>query len=286
MSTLHEASRDGHIERVKQLLDGGDATVDVKHENGRTSLMLASEYGHTDVVRLLLDRGAPVDEREPIGKNALWYACQKGHAEVVKQLLDGSELIDGGEQLLDAEVVQLLNDTFAKRLLEKGVSLVDLKDIRDKVLSTVVAFDEDQLGRMAAAQVRRGDGRVDGPGADGPGADESKREEQKAPSAQRTAKAFANATGTAVLQLVSLAGFARDRARKLRSSDPRLADDHQVLFARLQLAAAACIKNGEFGKDRDEKGVQKLFDSHDGGKALDHAVQIEAKELLLAQPVV
>ena len=53
----------------------------------------------------------------------------------------------------------------------------------------------------------------------------------------------------------------------------------------LQLAAAACIKNDKLGKDRDERGVQKLFDSHDGGKALDHAVQIEAKELL-AQPVV
>ena len=89
-----------------------------------------------------------------------------------------------------------------------------------------------------------------------------------------------------MLQLVHLAGFARERALKLRSSDPRSADDHQALFGRLQLAAAACVRNDESGEARDkEEDVQKLFLSDDGRKALEHAVQIEAKELL-AQPVV
>ena len=101
-----------------------------------------------------------------------------------------------------------------------------------------------------------------------------------------------DAAATAVLQLVRLAGFARERALKLRSSDPHSADDHQVLFGRLQLAAAACVQNDESGKARDEnkevweeKAAHKLLRSDDGRKALEHAVQIEAKELL-AQPVV
>ena len=93
--------------------------------------------------------------------------------------------------------------------------------------------------------------------------------------------AIAELTAKAVLQLVRLAGFARDRAREKRSSDPRAADDHRVLFARLQLAAAGCVQNDELG----EGGVQKLFVSHDGRQALEHAIQIEAKELL-AQPAV
>jgi len=93
------------------------------------------------------------------------------------------------------------------------------------------------------------------------------------------------ATAKAVLQLVRLAGFARDRARKLRSSDPRSADDHQALFGRLQLAAAACVRNDASGEARDEKAVKELFRSGDGLKALQHAVEINAKELL-AQPVV
>jgi len=49
-------------------------------------------------------------------------------------------------------------------------------------------------------------------------------------------------TAWAVLQLVHLAGAARDRALKLQSTNPRSADNHQVFFTRLQLAAAAIIR--------------------------------------------
>ena len=59
MSPLHEASRAGDTELVKQLLDDG-APVDEKDEGGRTALMQASEKGHTEVVKLLLDCGASV----------------------------------------------------------------------------------------------------------------------------------------------------------------------------------------------------------------------------------
>ena len=93
------------------------------------------------------------------------------------------------------------------------------------------------------------------------------------------------ATVEAVLNLVRLARSAAARARTLRSSDPRSADDHQALFGRLQLAAAACIQNDESGKARGDYVVQKLFRSDDGRKALEYAVQIKAKELLV-QPVV
>ena len=64
---------------------------------------------------------------------------------------------------------------------------------------------------------------------------------------------------------------------------------HSRASKRLQLAAAACVQNDESGKARLQnqlvKDVHKLFRSDDGRKALEHAVQIEAKELL-AQPVV
>ena len=50
---LHDACSDGDTERVRQLLDEG-ALVDEKDKDGRTALMLASQYGHMEVVRLLL----------------------------------------------------------------------------------------------------------------------------------------------------------------------------------------------------------------------------------------
>ena len=63
------------------------------------------------------------------------------------------------------------------------------------------------------------------------------------------------AAAAAVLQLVRLAGYVQERATKLRSSDPGSADDHQALFARLQLAIAACIQNDESGQARDDAKV-------------------------------
>ena len=75
MSNLHEAGRDGDTGRVKQLLDDGEP-VDEKDENDMTTLMWASYFGHTKVVRLLLDpmvkrlleKGASLDEKDKYDK--------------------------------------------------------------------------------------------------------------------------------------------------------------------------------------------------------------------------
>ena len=49
--------------------------------------MLASETGHIDVVRLLLENGADVDSHHNGGWTALMPASQNGHLEVVHLLL-------------------------------------------------------------------------------------------------------------------------------------------------------------------------------------------------------
>eukprot|EP00964_Phaeocystis_antarctica_P103143 scaffold68442_cov60-Phaeocystis_antarctica.AAC.1 len=305
MSPLHDACRAGDTEVVKQLLDG-DTPVDVKDVHGRTALMLASMEGHTEVVQLLLDKGAAVDEKTRHGSTALMRASMYGHTEVVQLLLDNGASVDektedGTTALLLAitEVTKLLLDKGAtvdeknedgttalllaitevtKLLLDKGAS-VDVKDsVGNTALPELLKVGEDQLGRMAAAQVHRH--LLEGQVSDAP-AEEA--EEEEAAIARR--KVVAEATATALLRLVRAAGLAHARVRKLRSSDPRSADDHQALFVRLQLAAAACVQNDESGKARGEEDVQTLFRSVGGRKALEHAVQIEAKELL-AQPVV
>ena len=284
-TALMGASDEGQAELVKLLLDEG-AAIDEKGESGKTALMGASEKGHTEVVKLLLDRGASVNEKDEDGWTVLMRTIAMGDtvlgftsdaplssesveerykvgAEVVKLLLDKGAAVD--EEDKEGKTALLLsidesNMEVAKLLLEYGVS-VD-KDQLLPVLSAVVAFDEDQLGHMAAAQIHR---RL----LMRKGSDVSPLE----------------ATAEAVLELVRLAGFTSDRARQLRSSDPRSADDHQVLFIRLQLAAAACLQNDELGVARSGKDVQELFCSKADRKALEWAVHIEAKELL-AQPVV
>ncbi|MBI5592021.1 MAG: ankyrin repeat domain-containing protein [Deltaproteobacteria bacterium] len=56
---------------------------------GLTALMIASQAGQMDIVKLLLDRGADVNEKTTTtGTTALYLASQNGHTEVVKLLLD------------------------------------------------------------------------------------------------------------------------------------------------------------------------------------------------------
>jgi ankyrin repeat protein len=305
-TALIEASHRGHTEVVRLLLDKG-ALLDEKIKDGSTALMLVSYIGHTEVVRLLVDKGASVYEKNEDGMTALLLASRHGRTEVVRLLLDKGALLDekdnyGDTALMKAsynghtEVVRLL----LEKLLEKGASvdkigdpariavavklLLDRADLfnpvvtrGDAALLALTGVDEDYLGRMAAAHTRR---RL-----------LQRTDERDVPASEVLATAQASmataqaSMATAVLDLVRLAGSAAARARTLRSSDPRSADDHQALFGQLQLAAAACVQNDESGEARGEKAVQKLFGRDDGLKALQHAVEINAKELL-AQPVV
>ena len=77
-AALRWASRNGHTEIVKLLLEAG-ADVHAKNDG---PLRLASENGHTEVVKLLLDAGTNFHA----DNKALRWARRKGHTEVVKLL--------------------------------------------------------------------------------------------------------------------------------------------------------------------------------------------------------
>ena len=62
-----------------------------KTNNGLTALMLAAMKDHTEVVKLLLEKGAEVNAKESTDSaTALMMAANNGHAEVVKLLLEKS----------------------------------------------------------------------------------------------------------------------------------------------------------------------------------------------------
>jgi ankyrin repeat protein len=73
---------------VALLLDKG-AHTNSRDDIGMTPLMLACNYGHRGVVKMLVqhmgDQG--LDERSDCGWTALHYAANRGHDEVVRFLL-------------------------------------------------------------------------------------------------------------------------------------------------------------------------------------------------------
>lgn len=81
------AANSGSVESVKVLLDKG-ASPSVAHEgNGVTPLVAAAVGGSSEMVRLLLQKRANVDQAESRNWTALCFAAQYGHHEIVDLLL-------------------------------------------------------------------------------------------------------------------------------------------------------------------------------------------------------
>jgi ankyrin repeat protein len=90
---LHLASNYGHLNIVKYLVEQG-AHLEVKDATGHTPLMYAAFEGHIDVVRYLLKVGSRVDASCMSGETSLHEAAQGGKTEVVKILLENGHEID------------------------------------------------------------------------------------------------------------------------------------------------------------------------------------------------
>lgn len=91
--SLRRAAASGDVKAVRELLASG---TDVNENyNGETALVLASIKGNTEVVKLLLDRGASVNASMGYGLTPLFYAVSRGHTDVAKLLLDKGADIDG-----------------------------------------------------------------------------------------------------------------------------------------------------------------------------------------------
>jgi ankyrin repeat protein len=84
---LHYASRWGHVQIVKALLDAG-ALIDEENKSKCTVLERAAANGHREVVEMLLAKGANVNKQTGNTGNALYGAALKGSRVVVQMLLD------------------------------------------------------------------------------------------------------------------------------------------------------------------------------------------------------
>ena len=100
ISVFHEAEYDeneklrrfatyGNVEGMRILLSSGLLNVNCRSGVLRTTpLHLAAEYGHKDVVKILLEAEAIVEKVDTYGWTPLQRALSNGHNDVVKVLLN------------------------------------------------------------------------------------------------------------------------------------------------------------------------------------------------------
>ena len=141
-SPLMRASAEGHTEIVKVLLERG-AQVDLQNNVGLTALMMASDSGCTEIVKVLLERGAQVDLPDNVGWTALMMASDSGCTDIVKLLLERGAQVDlqnndGRTALMWASVRGPMD--IAKLLVDHGAKVG-----RDRVLVAACKNGDDSL---------------------------------------------------------------------------------------------------------------------------------------------
>ena len=100
------ACREGDLERVRQLIQGGQ-NVNIGDSYGDTPLILAAYNGHDQIVRELIRAGADVNGKGNDKQTALHWASSCGYSNVIKTLAEaGANLnvqdVDGMTPLMEA----------------------------------------------------------------------------------------------------------------------------------------------------------------------------------------
>src|SRR5437762_2253717 len=84
---IHDAVREGDLEKVKMLLKANPDLVNAKDEDGLMPLHCAAEEGSKEMMELLLAYKADVNAEDDEGGTPLHWAADGGHKEIVELLL-------------------------------------------------------------------------------------------------------------------------------------------------------------------------------------------------------
>jgi ankyrin repeat protein len=109
------AARKGDVAAVKAFLDKG-VDVNAKTQYGATALAYACDKGHTELVKLLLERGANPNVRDTFyNATPMSWAAPKGYVEIVKLLVEKGatekgDALNVGVEKGSVELVKLVLD--------------------------------------------------------------------------------------------------------------------------------------------------------------------------------
>ena len=80
--------KNGHVEIVKLLLEHSPLSLNAPGYDGMSLLMIASNFGHVDIIELLLKKGANVNAQNNKGDTALIIASRAPSLPVIQLLIN------------------------------------------------------------------------------------------------------------------------------------------------------------------------------------------------------
>jgi cytohesin len=85
---IHEAARQGNLEKVRTLVDKDPALVAARDKGGETPLHWAAFSGNVDLVRFLLEKGAEVDAKNARGLTPLAFTVAQDRIQAAGLLIE------------------------------------------------------------------------------------------------------------------------------------------------------------------------------------------------------
>jgi hypothetical protein len=150
---LHDAAQNGDIVKVRQLIEQG-VDVNARDKDQNTPLDYAAwRGGNTDVVKLLIEKGANVNEVGEAGP--LHLAARTGRTDVAKLLIEKGADVNARDNIRQwtplHEAANFGNTEVAKLLIEKGADV----NAKDKWQSTPAMVAEQHNHVEFAAMLRK-----------------------------------------------------------------------------------------------------------------------------------
>ncbi|CAB1115518.1 unnamed protein product [Ectocarpus sp. CCAP 1310/34] len=150
---LHAAAFDNDDELMDTLLSSGSADIDRRgNPRGWTPLMVTAGEGHSQVVGILLNKGADLSVVNDLGSTALFISVSFGHVPVTRMLvnaganLEAADLTAGWTPVMMAAYMG--HSKILGILLNKGADL----SVVDKWDATVLIISA-RLGHVAATRM-------------------------------------------------------------------------------------------------------------------------------------
>lgn len=128
------AAEKGNQKAVVEFLDKYPASIDVRGEQGRSTLMYAVGYKHKNLVKILLERGADVDAEDCNRRTALLLAATYGNVESARMLLEKGATIDKRDVFGWSPMRMAIQCGFPRMadLLEQWPGIKKQRDIEEK----------------------------------------------------------------------------------------------------------------------------------------------------------
>jgi len=118
--------------------------IDKKDINGITALTAASDCGHFDTVKYLIQHGASVNQTILNGWTPLAYAASQGHIQIVKCLIKYGALVNTkNEQDYTALIWTSIEGHYdiLKYLIKHGATITDKLFSGDTVITKAISYN-------------------------------------------------------------------------------------------------------------------------------------------------